>query len=77
MTYKLNPALRKIQSPITLVIDGVETEYPSGAVLTEQIFEKRYTVESMTARDDQIVIVLKEAPQTPDLAFCPDELSFF
>ena len=77
MTYKLNPALRKIQSPITLVIDGAETAYPNGAVLTEQIFEKRYTVESMTARDDRIVIELKEAPQTPDLALCPNELNFF
>ena len=39
MTYKLNPELKKIQSPLVLLIDGEKTEYENGNALTEQIFE--------------------------------------
>lgn len=48
MTYKLNPELEKIQSPIVLVLpDGEETEYINGTDLIKQTFESRYAVESI------------------------------
>ena len=74
MTYKLNPELRKIQSPVVLVIDGTETEYPSGEALTELVFEKRYLLERMSARDNKIVILLQDRSAMPE---CIEEISFF
>ena len=60
MTYKLNPNLKKIQSLLIVIIDGTEREYRNGEDLTEQVFEKPYLVDSITAVDDQIVINLVE-----------------
>ena len=45
MTYKLNPELRKIQSPVVLVFpDGSETDYPDGIALSEITFTTRHVV---------------------------------
>ena len=60
MTYKLNPELKIIQSPLVLLIDGEKTEYENGNALTEQIFEKNYLIDSITAKENRIVIELKE-----------------
>ena len=81
MTYKLNPALSKIQSPLLLLIDGEETEYRNGKALAEQVFEKNYLVDSISAKADRIVISLTENPNaTPNGDLWnhdPDSLSFF
>ena len=74
MTYKLNPELRNIQSPVVLVIDDTVTEYPNGESLMELVFEKRYSVEHMRARDNKIVILLQERSDSPE---CIEEISFF
>ena len=60
MTYKLNPNLKKIQSLLIVIIDGTEREYRNGEDLTEQVFEKPYMVDSITARSNRIVIHLRE-----------------
>ena len=66
MTYKLNPELRVIQSPVMMVIGDDETDYPNGEALVKLVFEKRYSVERMTARDGKVVILLQERSETPD-----------
>ena len=43
-----------------LLIDGEKTEYENGNALTEQIFEKNYLIDSITAKENRIVIELKE-----------------
>ena len=50
MTYKLNPQLRLIKSPVILVADGEEHRYPDGESLTVLQFDKRYVVDSINAR---------------------------
>ena len=60
MTYKLNPELRLIKSPIILLIDGEEITFPDGAALTEEIFDKNYIISSITTRENHIVMELKE-----------------
>lgn len=81
MTYKLNPELRKIQSPVVLVIDDMETEYPNGESLMELVFENPYLPERMSARDNKIVILLQDRSAMPDgnvtWDMCPEEISFF
>ena len=60
MTYKLNPQLRLIKAPVILVVDGVERMYSSGEELTRLEFEKYYVVNSISARGNKVVIMLKE-----------------
>ena len=43
-----------------LVNNGVEQSYGSGEELTGLEFEKNYIVESVSARDGSVVVVLKE-----------------
>lgn len=60
MTYKLNPQLRLIKAPVILVIEGVEQSYGSGEELTTLTFDKNYIIDSISARDDKVVVTLKE-----------------
>jgi hypothetical protein len=60
MTYKLNPQLRLIKAPVILVIEGVEQCYGSGEELTTLTFDKNYIIDSISARDDRVVVALKE-----------------
>lgn len=60
MTYKLNPQLRLIKAPVILMVEGVERQYSSGEELTTLTFENYYVVESISARDDKVVVTLKE-----------------
>lgn len=45
------------------MIDGVETEYESGAVIYAHEFEKNYSVESISVRDSKDVVTLAEWKQ--------------
>ena len=58
MTCKLNPNLKKIQSSLTVIIDGTEKEYRNGEELTGQVFEKSCLADSITARSNRIIIHL-------------------
>ena len=60
MTYKLNPQLRLIKAPMILVVEGQESCYGSGEELTALSFEKNYIIDSISARDDKVVVVMKE-----------------
>lgn len=61
MTYKLNPALSKILSPIILILpDGNKQEYENGNELVEAVFDKCYMVKSMKAVSNSIEITLME-----------------
>lgn len=60
MTYKLSPQLRLIKAPVILVVDGVEKSYGSGEALTTLTFEKNYIIDSISAREDKVVVALKE-----------------
>lgn len=39
MTYKLNPELRMIKSPVVLVIDDGEKSFPDGAAVVREVFD--------------------------------------
>ena len=60
MTYKLNPQLRLIKAPVILLIDRQEQSFGSGQELTNLAFEKNDVIESISARDDKVVVTLKE-----------------
>lgn len=64
MTYKLNPEVSKIKSPVILRIEGGESSvdkiYADGAELANAIFEKNYVVRSLAAQGDVIVLTVSE-----------------
>ena len=70
MTYKIDPAVKRIQSPILLKTDETESGYENGEALAEASFPKRYEISAMTAEDSRIVIRLKERKES-----VPAELS--
>lgn len=62
MTYKLNPALGKIVSPVVMVLpDGNRQRYGSGAELEKAVFKKRYQVKALRAVEDTVELVLAES----------------
>ena len=65
-TYYLDAEVKKIQSPIVLCINNEETVFSNGQALSQQSFEKRYVVQSVTAKGDRIVIVLNDGIEIPD-----------
>ena len=69
MTYKLEPGLARISSPIVLVMpDGEKREYRDGTELAEAVFDHRYVVGKIRAVNNEIEIILKE-PDMPDSTF--------
>lgn len=64
MTYKLNPEVSKIKSPIILQIENGEsstdTMYADGIELANAVFEKNYVVASLVAQKNSILLTVKE-----------------
>ena len=60
MIYKLSPQLRLIKAPVILVVEGEERQYSSGEELTRFTFDKNYIIDSISARDGEVVVTLKE-----------------
>lgn len=78
MTYRLNPEVKKIASPILLLVDGESKEYPNGTALSELTFEKAYLISALTAKDGMIVVTLEENTQINDTAWANGKaVSFF
>lgn len=80
MTYKLNPEVKKIVSPITVRFDGVDDVlvFANGIALAEANFEKNYLIESVSARDGTIEITIRENDMVNALNWVGEEaVSFF
>lgn len=67
MTYKLfDPMIEKIEGPVICVVDGMETMYTNARELLEKDFAKKYEIESVAARNGNIVITLRENNIVPN-----------
>lgn len=80
MTYKLNPEVKKITSPIIIKFDGSEEvlSYEDGAALAEADFEKNYLIDSVSAKDSSIEITLRENDKVNVVNWVGEEaVSFF
>ena len=73
MTYKLNPQLWLITASVILVVEGMERQYSSGEELTGLEFEKYYVIDSITARENKVVITLKENDRTFNINWSGEE----
>ena len=78
MTYKLEPGLNRIISPVVIILpDGEKREYGSGVEACEDSFDHSYRVEEIRAVDGVIEIKLKLAT-TPDATnWTGEEQTFF
>lgn len=65
MTYRLNPEVRKITSPIILSFsDGREDQqFQDGASLADAVFCRNYLLESLSARNGYVVLTVRENDQ--------------
>lgn len=65
MTYKLNPEIRKILSPVVLIFpNGMKQQYTDGNAAAEAVFDHKYVVSTMCAEDGiiELKLVEQEAP---------------
>jgi len=61
MTYKLNPEIRKILSPVVLAFpDGTKQQYENGIVTADAVFDHMYVISTVCAVDDVIELKLVE-----------------
>lgn len=61
MTYKIDPIVTRISSPITLVMpNGDKKRFESGQSASIVVFEQRYVIDKIIAKDNEISIYLKE-----------------
>lgn len=81
MTYKINPIVEKIQAPIILRIGAsapLERRFSSGGELANTTFDKKYLIDSISAKDDAIVIAVTESKTTIPTNWIGEEMvSFF
>lgn len=77
MTYKLEPGLGRIKSPIVLIFpDGHREEYTSGSDVVEAVFEKKYQVVEIRAVENIVEIVVEEVT-APIVNWTGEEQTFF
>ena len=61
MTYKLEPGLSRIVSPLILIFpDGGRMEFENGAAACAAVFDHRYVVREIRAAVDTIEIKVEE-----------------
>ena len=65
MTYKLDPEVKKIQSPVVVRFPNGSDDMPfvNGTALADASFDKNYLIESLTAKENSIVMTLRENDQ--------------
>lgn len=66
MTYKLNPEIQKINSPIVLAFpDGTKQQRESGKAAADAVFDHKYVISTMHAVNDfiELKLVEQEAPK--------------
>ena len=62
MTYRLEPGLCRITSPVLLIFpDGTEKRYENGREVTEAVFGRRWRVADIRAVDNTVEIRVEES----------------
>ena len=72
MTYKVDPAVAKITSPVIAVFDGEEKCYENGKELADDCFDKNYMIVEISARDNAVVLTFEKSKRS-DIVNCIGE----
>ena len=77
MTYKLNPSIARITSPLILTLpDGRKLEYENGEQAAEAVFDRHYVIDTIRAVDSRIIISVTEQKPMPT-SWTGEEQTFF
>ena len=77
MTYKLNPSVAKIKSPVVLCFPkGEQRRFASGLDTAEVEFDKHYVISGISADEGTILLELEEA-DLPRMNWAGEEATFF
>ena len=77
LTYKLNPNLEKILSPVIVLFpDGSRQDYKDGSDLVSAVFENKYIISTIQAVKDAVQIELDES-STSSTGWIGEEQTFF
>lgn len=78
MTYKLNPEIRKIESPVWLSFpDGTKQQFENGKAAADAMFDHKYLISTIRAVNDIIELKLVEQ-EAPNMNWSgEDATSFF
>ena len=61
MTYKINPEVEKILSPIKLVLENGESQmFENGKQLAQAVFDKHYNIQSYEVKENYLEICVYE-----------------
>ena len=78
MTYKLNNEVKKINSPIVLLLFNQELRFNNGIELAKKEFDKPYIIDTITAKDSVVFITVLEKENMPTTDWSKDkDISFF
>ena len=78
MTYKLNNGVKKIQSPIVLLLCDQELRFNNGVELAEKELDKPYMIDTITAKDSVVFITVLENDNMPSTEWSDEkDVSFF
>ena len=81
MTYKINPIVERIKSPIILHLDSAsepEHHFSNGKELADIYFDKQYLIDSISVINDAIAITVIEKKYTgPSNWIGEEKVSFF
>ena len=74
MTYKLDPLLEKIESPIAIILPNEKKiEYASGIQVCAETFGIKFGIKKITAESGRVVIELEEIRSQLDSAMFDGE----
>ena len=77
MTYKLEPWITRIVSPVEVVLpDVTRKKYINGSAAGADIFDRHYVVEKIEALGGEIVLTLKEV-EVAGSTWIGEEQTFF
>ena len=77
MTFKLNPIIEKIESPVVIRRPGGATrQYKDGKDASADTFDKNYQIKAIHASDSTVVIEMVEV-DVPVVNWTGEKQSFF
>ena len=77
MTYKIDQFVRKITSPVKVLIDDKMLKFENGETLAENIFDRNYSVADLRAEGSVVIITLAENEQINDTNWIGEEQQTF
>ena len=77
MTYKLEPGLNRISSPVVLILpDGKHMKFENGKMVSQALFDRKYQAIEFKANSNDIEIVLKNV-DSPSILWIGEEQTLF